>query len=210
MFALAPQEMSRRILDCAGGPSSFTAELAKQGKMMVSCDPLYQFPAEEISQRIDEIYPRMTALTEASKDNFRWEDFGSPAQLGQMRMRAMRLFLEDYPEGKPVGRYVVGELPDLPFPDGSFDLALCSHFLFTYSEQYTTEFHCRSLIEMARVAPEVRVFPLVTAFTGELSPHLAPVMEYLRSRNYAVEVRQVEYEFQRGGNRMLVVTPRDK
>ena len=205
MFALTPQDLNRRILDCGGGPSSFTAEMTAQGKQVVSCDPLYQFTSEEIRQRIDETYPRITALTEASRDNFLWHDYGSPAQLGQIRMRAMRLFLDDYPAGKEQGRYFTGELPELPVPSGHFELALCSHFLFTYSEQFTEHFHVAALVEMLRVAKEVRVFPLLTAFSGDLSPHLSPVMEQLRRLGCAVEVRPVEYEFQRGGNKMLCV-----
>lgn len=205
MFALTPQNLNRRLLDCAGGPSSFTAEMTQQGKKVISCDPLYQFSDEQIRQQIADTYPRMTALTEASRDNFLWHEFGSPAQLGQMRMRAMRLFLADYVEGQRQGRYVVGELPHLPFPPDSFDLALCSHFLFTYSEQFSTDFHIQSLLDIARVAKEVRVFPLLAAFTGELSLHLPAVMETLRGRGYDVEVRRVAYEFQKGGNKMLVV-----
>src|ERR1051326_8763715 len=167
MFPLTPQDMNGRILDCGGGPSSFTSEMTRQGKRVISCDPLYQFTAEEIRTRIDETYPKMTALNEANKDNFRWEEYGSPAQLGQIRMRAMRLFLEDFPEGKVQGRYVIGELPCLPFSPANFDLALCSHFLFTYSEQFSTQFHIESILEMMHVAAEARVFPLQHASSQE-------------------------------------------
>ena len=205
MFALSPQNMNGRILDCGGGPSSFTAEMNRQGKRVVSCDPLYRFSPEEIQRRIDETYPRMKALNEANRDNFLWDYYRSPEQLGQMRKRAMKLFLDDFPEGKQQGRYVVGELPSLPFPPDSFDLTLCSHFLFTYSDQYSLDFHIESVLEMARVAAEVRVFPVLTAFTGELSPHLAPVMKRLQERGLEVEVRPVKYEFQKGGNKMLCV-----
>lgn len=206
MFALKPQDRQKRILDCAGGPSSFTSELNRPGRQVVSCDPLYQFTKEEIQERIDAVYPRMTALNEANRDNFLWEMYGSPAQLSRIRMRAMQLFLDDYLEGKQQGRYVTGELPCLPFACDSFELALCSHFLFTYSEQFTAEFHIESVLEMARVASEVRVFPLLTAFSGAVSPHLPAVMEALQAQGYAVEVRTVAYEFQKGGNQMLVVT----
>ncbi|MCW3098940.1 MAG: hypothetical protein JWL77_4558 [Chthonomonadaceae bacterium] len=209
MFALTPQDMKGRILDCAGGPSSFTSELTSQGKKVVSCDPLYQFTQEEITERIDALYPKMTALNEANRDNFLWEMYGSPTLLGQIRMRAMRLFLDDYLEGKEHGRYITGELPCLPFESDSFDLALCSHLLFTYSEQFTTKFHVESVVEMARVATEVRVFPLLTAFTGEVSPHLPAVMEALRDQGCSVDIRPVAYEFQKGGNKMLVVARQD-
>jgi SAM-dependent methyltransferase len=209
MFALTPLDLERRILDCGGGPSSFTAEMAIEGKRVTACDPLYQFSAEEISRQIDETYPKMTALNEANRHNFRCDYYISPAQLGQIRLQAMRLFLDDYSEGKAQGRYVVGELPSLPFPSHSFDLALCSHFLFTYSEQFSTEFHVESILDMARVAGELRVFPVLTAFSGDLSPHLAPVMERLHRQGFTVEIRQVDYEFQKGGNQMLCVAAQE-
>ncbi len=208
MFALTPEDLEGRILDCGGGPSSFTAEMTAQGKRVVSCDPLYQFTSEEIKQRIDEIYPRMVALTTASRDNFFWHEYGSPAQLGEMRMRAMRLFLDDYAAGKKEGRYLVGKLPELPLPPSRFDLALCSHFLFTYSEQFTEHFHLAALRNMLDTAREVRVFPILTAFTGQPSPHLPWVMDWLTRMGYATEIRPLEYEFQKGGNQMLVAYSR--
>ena len=76
-------------------------------------------------------------------------------------MAAMRDFLDDYVAGKAQGRYVDAELPDLPFSDSSFDLALCSHFLFLYTTQLGEAFHHSAIREMCRVAAEVRIFPLL-------------------------------------------------
>ena len=205
MFALTPQDMKGRILDIAAGPSSFNAELTGQGKSIISVDPLYAFTAEQILSQFNANAETMLALTEANVDRFRWDEFKNPAQVARIRLRAMNNFLEDFAAGKDVGRYIEGGLPGLPFDGGAFDLALCSHFLFTYSDQFSTEFHLDSIRELARVANEVRVFPIVTQFTGDLSEHLPVVMDRLRELGYAVEVRRVEYEFQIGGNRMLSV-----
>src|SRR5262249_30464855 len=71
--------------------------------------------------------------------------------------------------------------------------------------QFSTEFHLASIIEMCRVAWEARIFPLLTAFAGEPSPHLEPVMAALREQGYEVEIRSVNYEFQKGGDKMLSV-----
>lgn len=206
MFTLTPQDLHRRLLDCGGGPSSFTAELSALGRRVTACDPLYAFSAAQIRRQIVATARRMTALTEAAQDRFRWDRYGSPRQLARLRLRTMRRFLDDYLAGRVQGRYVVGALPSLPFATQSFDLALCSHLLFTYSEQFTTAFHIASLRELVRVAREVRVFPLVTAFTAETSPHLAPVLEHLQTHGCAVEMRPVEYEFQLGGNQMLCIS----
>jgi ubiquinone/menaquinone biosynthesis C-methylase UbiE len=84
-------------------------------------------------------------------------------------MSAMNDFLVDYPTGKAEGRYIDAELPGLPFVDASFDLALCSHFLFLYTTQLGEAFHRAAIQEMCRVAAEVRIFPLL-ALGGSQSP----------------------------------------
>ena len=60
------------------------------------------------------------------------------------------------------------------------------------------------MIEMARVAQEVRIFPLLMLGNAP-SPHVAPVRAVLGNLGYEHEVRTVPYEFQKGGNQMLVV-----
>ncbi len=67
------------------------------------------------------------------------------------------------------------------------------------------EFHLASIVEMCRVAKEVRVFPLLN-ISGETSPWLKPVMNELQERGYSVEIKQVTYEFQKNGNQILRVT----
>ncbi len=116
----------------------------------------------------------------------------------------MRQFLSDYLAGKEQSRYIDGELPALEFSDKEFDLALCSHFLFLYSEHFSSDFHIRSIAEMCRVAGEVRIFP-VLEFGSKKSRHLEDVIEKLRAQSYECSVEKVDYEFQRGGNEMLKV-----
>ncbi len=205
MFALTPDDLRRRILDCAGGPASFNTELTHERRSVISCDPLYGFTAAEIQARIAEIRETVIANARDTRNEFVWDEFVSPERLGEIRMAIMQRFLEDFPQGLEERRYRTGELPRLPFEDGAVDLALCSHFLFTYSEQFTADFHVAAIQDMCRVADEARVFPLLKAYGGP-SPHLAPVMETLRKRGYHVEKRRVLYEFQRGGNEMLTVT----
>lgn len=208
MFDLTPNKLESKILDCAGGPASFNAEMSRKGYNVVSCDPLYQFTENKIEKRIQETYPVIMKGVQENQDNFVWRDIQSPAQLIEVRMAAMHQFLEDLPSGLQEGRYYPDELPKLPFKPRQFDLALCSHFLFTYSDQLSEEFHLNSILEMCRVAKEVRIFPLLVNMTGELSPHLQPVMGELRKRGCKLEIRQVPYEFQKGGNQLLSVRPR--
>ena len=96
----------------------------------------------------------------------------------------------------------MGALPDLDFDGHNFSLVLCSHFLFLYSDHLTYEFHQASVLEMLRLADEVRIFPLITLMM-ERSPYLEPLIAVLKDRGYQVSIETVDYELQRGGNQML-------
>jgi hypothetical protein len=124
--------------------------------------------------------------------------------LGRVRREAMSRFLDDYEAGRQSGRYVIAALPHLPFGDGAFDLALCSHFLFLYSKEVSAGDHLLSVLEMCRVAEEVRIFPLVD-MDGKRSCHVAAVTEELVRRGLRVVLERVEYEFQKGGDEMMTI-----
>ncbi len=206
MFALTDADLSLRLLGCGDGPASFNAEATRLGGRVVSCDPLYQFDAAQIQQRIDETATEVLAQARQNAHEFVWDEaIPSVDALGRVRMAAMTAFLDDYERGRTDGRYVDAGLPVLPFADRAFDLALCSHFLFLYSQQHDAAFHVESMRELCRVAREVRVFPLL-ALGAQPSPHLAPVTSALEASRFAVSVERVPYEFQRGGNQMLRVT----
>jgi hypothetical protein len=206
MFSLTSSDLKLAILDCAGGPASFNAEMTRQGKKVISCDPVYQFTAVEIGDRIQETYHTVIDAVKANVDGYLWNNFESPYQLGSVRMKTMQEFLEDFPSGLQQGRYMNAELPILPFENGQFDLALCSHFLFTYSYLLSEEFHRSAITEMCRVAKEVRVFPLLHGFSGVESEHLNPIVTELKKRSFRVEIQETPYEFQKGGNKMLRVS----
>ncbi len=207
MFALTDRDLEASILDCAGGPSSFNAEATAQGTSVISCDPIYQFSVEEIQQRIQDTYPKIIAALEDNRDRFVWNQFTSPHHLGEVRLATMDRFLEDFPQGIQQKRYLTQTLPELPFETGQFDLALCGHLLFSYSQQLNLDVHLKAIQELARVAREVRIFPIVTNFAGDISPHLTPILEQLPQAGYHLTVEPVPYEFQRGGNEMLRVVP---
>lgn len=207
-FSLAGADMAGRILGCGDGPASFNAEATKRGTQVVSCDPIYTFSMADIEARIAATYEQVIDQTRQNQNEFVWEALTSVEELGKARMAAMQAFLDDFPAGLVEGRYLNSELPTLPFPDSSFDLALCSHLLFLYSQQLDEEFHHSSLLELCRVAKEVRVFPLL-AFGGAMSPHLEGSVEMLRSAGHQVSIQRVSYEFQRGACEMLKIQRTD-
>ncbi len=202
MFDLSAAELRRRILGCGDGPASFNAELTAQGGSAVSVDPLYAFAADAIERRVQETFDVVMGEVRRNPDDFVWTHVPSIEELGRRRMGAMRRFLRDYAAGMGEGRYVEASLPELPFADRSFDLALSSHFLFLYSKHFDLEFHLAALWEMLRVAAEVRVFPLLQ-IGGAPSPYLPVVVREMRPEGVDAVVEPVPYEFLRGGNRML-------
>ena len=202
MFRLSARDLNAKILGCGDGPASFNAEMVELDRSVVSIDPIYQFSSEQIEQRVRQVYEPIISQLKQNPDRYCWTTFQDADTLGQARLKAMNTFLADYDSGKTSGRYLNRSLPNLDFADDQFDLCLCSHLLFLYSEQLSLEFHLASIHELLRVASEVRIFPLL-ALNCEPSPYLELVLEDLSSQGYDVQVRSVDYEFQKGANQML-------
>lgn len=204
IFALTDADLKKRILGCGDGPASFNVQARELGADVISCDPIYGFSASDIEARVNATYHTVIHQIKANMGQFVWTDYTSPEILGEVRLAAMRDFLMDYDSSESQGRYIAAELPTLPFEDNSFDLALCSHFLFLYSEHFDADFHLASVRELCRVAQEVRIFPLL-GLDAQPSPHLESVTAALAAEGYQVEQIRVDYEFQRGGNHFLRV-----
>jgi hypothetical protein len=202
MFSLTEGDLAGRILGCADGPASFNAEATQRGARVTSVDPIYALSTVDIRERIAATSKDIIEQTRRNQQEFVWTSITSPEELLELRMRAMELFLADYDVGKAAGRYVTAELPSLPFHEGTFDLAVCSHFLFLYSQQLGEPFHHAAIRELCRVATEVRIFPLL-ALGAIGSSHVSPVADSLRQLGYRVSIERVPYEFQRGANKMM-------
>ena len=206
MFDLSDAELAeKRILGVGDGPASFNAEMHALDRRVISCDPIYVFTAAQIRSRVEATHDRLVEFARQHHDTFTWRHLRSPEHMGEVRLEVMERFLRDYEAGaRDDGRYVAAGLPSLPFADSSFDLALCSHLLFLYTEQLSLSLHVAGVIEMTRVAREVRVFPLLMLGNAP-STHVGPVREELERLGYQHEVRRVPHEFQKGGNEMLVI-----
>jgi SAM-dependent methyltransferase len=205
MFSLTTADLGQRILGIGDGPASFNAEATRQGVQVTSVDPVYAFSGAEIQRRFETVVDVIIEQVRATPNHWVWGYHKSPDDLRHNRIQALTQFLADYDQGKDCDRYQVGELPKLNFPDGAFDLALCSHFLFLYSEHFDYDFHWESIRELLRVSREVRIFPLLT-LAQERSPYLAPLLKELQQAGHTASILQVDYELQPGGNEMLVIS----
>lgn len=204
IFSLSQADLQVNILGCGDGPASFNAEATAAGAKVISVDPIYCFSANQIESRVNEISHNIAQQLKENASNYIWSTFQNVEAVVSARLAAMKDFLKDYESGKKEGRYVEASLPLLTFKENQFTLALCSHFLFLYSEHITEEQHIAGVLELCRVTKEVRIYPLVT-LDGRPSPYLAPVIEAVTSAGYSAETVAVPYSFQRNATEMLVV-----
>lgn len=209
LFNLTESDLHKTILSIADGPASFNAEATAQGYHVQSVDPLYCFSAQEIKDRFYAVVDQVIDQVAGSPQDWIWSYHKSPQDLRQNRERAIELFTQDYELGKVEGRYQVGELPHLNDSDLEYEIGLCSHFLFLYSDHFNQEFHLQSIQELLRVCTEVRIFPLLT-LNLERSPYLPLVIDTLDYQGYDCQIQTVEYQLQRGGNQMLKITRKSK
>ncbi|ABS64465.1 conserved hypothetical protein [Parvibaculum lavamentivorans DS-1] len=193
------------ILDAGGGPSSFAAEAAARGSLVVAADPLYRFSGAEIRGRFEEVALAMRAGMRRAAYRFKWSYYRSEDAVHALRREALNLFLADFEAGKREGRYIPASLPFLPFPDKAFRLAVSSHLLFLYGDDLDFAFHLAGMKELLRVAAEVRVFPLIN-LDGRPSSHLPGIIEALSADGARPELVTVPFEFQAGATRMLKVS----
>jgi hypothetical protein len=65
------------------------------------------------------------------------------------------------------------------------------------------DFHIQAMTEMLRVCKEIRIFPTVDLDANK-TDLLLNVMEYFK-KSYAVEMKETQYQFQKGANSFLLI-----
>jgi hypothetical protein len=204
MFNLTDADLTRRILDCPGGAAGFTSEVSCRGGDATACDLAYfEDGAEDLAAIAATETDRGNRYVRAHPELYRWTFFTDPDEHQRVRKQAGQQFaahIREHPH-----HYVGGRLPSLPFADASFDLALSSHLLFSYSDRLDHTFHVSAICELMRIAHgELRIFPLVAVGSSEPYPRLDELLADLLTCNIVGQIVKVDYEFQRGGNHMLV------
>ena len=177
------QWRGKRVLDCPGGPGSFTALARHYGVETLAVDPLYALPAHEMERRCrDDV--RLTLERLRQSDSQR-PDFDLESYCND-KLVALELFLNDHRD-HPTS-YAAGALPELGLPDKSFDLVLCGHFMFSYSPRadgglyepspFDLRWHRRGLRELLRLCrEEVRLYPAHTITRpARVHPYVKPLL----------------------------------
>jgi hypothetical protein len=204
MFDLSQKELNSNILEYGCGPSAVNTQQTQKNHKVTSCDPLFVLDKDTLSSKAVMIFADMAQQVKKEEDKFDFSRSGSYENLIAERQQGMKQFFADYTAGKAQGRYIGIADYHLPFADFTFDFALSSHYLFADLDDQTVDFHLSVLCELARVAKEVRVFPLIDR-EGKTSEFLGPVLLGLQQDNYGVEVREVAFHLHKTGNAMLRV-----
>ena len=188
MFLLSNKDLESKILGCGDGPASFNFEATKLNNNIISIDPIYKFSKKEIQQRIDDTLSIISKQLKENQSDFVWKSIKSVDELIDVRLTAMSNFIKDYDNGQKEKRYIYNELPKISFKSDTFDLVLCSHFLFLYSEHFGLEFHINSILEMCRVSKkEVKIFPLLDLKNNK-SEYLEAILSVLKDKGFETKV----------------------
>lgn len=204
-FLIKPNEWhGKRVLDVAGGVSSFCVEANERGIRATACDPIYEWDPARIRAQaepdLDHVYKIVEGLL-----TYRWDFYRDRDHMRELRARALQQFLPDYIEHRS-NRYVPGRLPHLPFADRAFDLTLVSYFLFAYEDKFTYEFHRDAILELMRVTQgEIRIYPTVT-FEAEQSTYIPKLVDAAELSQFRFEEVKTEFEFLLNSNRFLRIT----
>ena len=195
----------KKILDCPSGVSSFVSTANKNDVDVTGVDLIYEFDKESIEEQgyktIEKIYQDTSWM-----DVYKMDFYKTKENHRNHRETALKTFVQDYNSTN----YVFAKLPNLPFKNKEFDIALSSHLLFVYDNILDYEFHKNSILEMLRVSKEVRIFPLVdfkNSKVGEeknFSPFLYQILDEL-SKDFKCEIIKTDFEFQPRANFYLSI-----
>lgn len=197
--------IGKSILDVAAGTASFASEASNLGVNVTAIDPCYALDPKEASVRAKDDFDMVMASIRDKQDYLVQTTFKSLDELAEMRWGATEKFLADYEAQYQSGRYQPETLPKLSFEDNAFDLVLCGHFLFLFSDRLDYAFHCDSLIELCRVARDVRLYPLVGIDNNEY-PDLLKLQAELRKRGIESRTVDVDYAVIKGSGKAQQLT----
>jgi hypothetical protein len=201
LFGLDRTDLEGPILDCPGGPSSFTAVASAVGNDVRAVDPMYERSLDALEQECQESIERNVAQLREKRDLFVWDYYGDVETRGRYLRAAAERFLTDY--ARHPDRYLAAGLPDLPFADDTFELTLSGNLLFVYDDRLDRAFHEAAIRELLRVtAGEVRIFPLAS-LDRTRSDYVDAVVAAARAAGATAAFRTVDYEFQPGATEVL-------
>lgn len=200
----------KRVLDCHSRASSFVAEGIRKGLKTQALDPMYdraEASLEHIGRADMEV---VLAKTMSRPELYNFDHMKDFEHVRRLRERALEGFLRDFSAGRAQGRYVAGQLPNLPFNDASFDVVVNNHYLFLYAEHFDYTYILDSCREMARVCDmnhggDVRLYPLLGHNARPYRNLQKLRIDLFNQDGISAEVVEIPFQYLKGGNQMLIL-----
>jgi len=114
---------NKRILDCASGASSFTAELSTKGYDVIATDVLYDIDPDVLEEKCENDLSKVMQTLFGVEDMYVWNYFKTPVELRKHRMATYQAFINHYRNDRS-NKYIKSKLPKLPFEDNEFSLVI--------------------------------------------------------------------------------------
>ncbi len=206
LYELTDADMAgKKILDCAAGTASFTAEATAKGYDVIACDPMYGQDADVLRRTaMDDIEHVMKRL-KATKDDFNWDFYGDIEGRRNSAKKGFFRFIEDYTTTNDDNRYINAALPKLPFADNSFDIVLCGHFLFLYADRFPPGFTETAIDELIRICRgDLFIYPL-HKMGEDAQGDKHGIVERLTGMGINATVRQAGLQFRKGADSYLAI-----
>ena len=203
MFDLSDKQIQSKILEYGCAATAVNSQLKQSGHHnIISIDPWFKLDHSTLEKKIRYNFKQKYNEIIQQKNNVDMLQTTELDSLLNYRLKGIEYFLQDYKLGCCEKRYV--ECMDIAtsFVNHQFNYAISSHFFFDNSG--TINKAVERICELARVASEVRIFPL-NDLKGTPSPGLAPVLLVLQKLNYGIEIRHVPSQLCKQGNAMLRV-----
>lgn len=200
-FNLDESCLPARVLDCSAGASSFVAERADVGSAPLPLTLPMRIPPGSWSQpeQAWPAGPSSSPTTRTGSSMTGTDPHLAAHRCARTRSKHSSGTTPAHPSG--TSRRPCPVCRSKPTPS----TWPCAHTCSSPGPPITTKlWHLASLVELCRVATEVRVFPLVLQGTGEAVEFLPSLRDRLEHRfGISSNIVAVAYEFQRGAHHML-------
>lgn len=216
MFAISLDELKgQKILDCPSGPASFVAEATKLGIEAIGCDPLYLEDYQQLADKARKDIIQSLDRTAKTPELFYRQTPEEITAFRDEKLKAAEIFAADYTEGLKSGRYINAALPELPFADKSFDIALSGNLLFLYTDhkfggiidnsKFDYDFHLKAIQELVHVTRnEIRLYPIEMPKVG-MHQFMEKLIPDLKDIGIESRIMRGTYRDIRGADHTLVL-----
>lgn len=202
MFDLPADLGALKLLEFACGPTLVNHELTAKNHFVRSVDPWFEPDVALTKHLFTEKLQQQKEKMRQFPTRYDADKYGGMDALFDRRTAGFEAFFEDYASAYQHRYFKAGSF-QLPFENASFDLVVCSNYFFADLADENLDFHLLWFKELARVAHEIRIYPLTA--NGVPSTLLGPILMTLQTQDYRVSVQEVPFRLLPSSKAMLKI-----